>query len=354
MVSFLKKISILASLGLVVVLARVGFVTSALREVVLIEDRFQGLNQEKVIRPASYSFLPLRIIPGRIQLHRVELYPHNLEFTYKKPLEQSEILGLDESFYVRIKLYLLFRLDQSKIVELFKKLPEYNWQKLDAYLILRIRNAIEVKLRNLYASDKDLDALKANLLEWVQPDVLQKELNKEFLNDGIIFQSIIINEIYVPEPNRYRSMVNLGIDLIKKKLDRVNIVEEAKAQKKAREIYNSTDYERWERIAKLLNEYPSLRSFLAIDRLSDKVQVMVVPYNSWFGNNQDTNSFPPKSFYDSSEARTEKSMMDFFPFLKDAKEMKGKEDFTSSISPAPNAPSSSLNKKNTFTDLSPP
>ena len=328
-------------------------VTTSIREIILLEDRYEGLNQEKIIQPASIAFVPYRIIPNRIRIHRVKLFPHSIDLIYKRPLEQSEILGLDDSFSIRVRLHVTFRLEPSKAVELFKKLPEYNWDTLNYYIDLRIRNYMEMKMRNIYTDDK-LDTLKVNVLNWILPNELVQDLNNEFKNEGVVFPNILINELYIPEIFRYRSMLSLGANLISRKLDRVNIVEEARAQKKASEIKSSADLERWENIAKLISNYPQLRNYLAIDKLGDKVQVMVIPYNSWFEKENDTKiKSGQNSFFTATpenESSGNKFLKSIFPFWNKTVDDSNFSDVSKSYNNPNINPSTSadeLNKKNT-------
>ena len=264
-----------------------GYVSASKREAVLIEDRYKGIEAASTIHPGSLRFIPSRIFPGRILLHRVRLFPRFLELHFKKALEQSEVLGLDDSFYIQVVLDLDYKLNSKNLHFLFQKLKRPEWEALETYLKLRLRHFLDQRMKKLYKGDTDLEGLREKLHAYWKGLALD-EFNKEFSKEGVEFISIISQKTYVPDPERYASILSAGSQIVRQKLERIRIVNLAQAHREAREIENQSDLVRLEKIAKLLEVYPHLRDYLAIDRLGKNVEVMVMPSEHWFSSSNST------------------------------------------------------------------
>lgn len=257
-----------------------GYVIASTREAILVEDRHYGFDQD-VIGPGEVRFLASRIYPGRIILHRVDIGPRVLRVSHKKGLAESEMLGLDDSFYVQTELRLEYELDPGKLRQLFQRLEEPDWNRLDDYLADRLKFFFNRKLGEVYEENQDLTRLETTLYEYIQGSVLA-ELNGEFENEGVRFRNVLPSRLYVPDPALYRAILADEELILSQKRERLRIVDDAQARQQAEKIQDEAYFARLERIGQLIRRYPQLKDYLAIDRLSENVEVMVVPSDRWF------------------------------------------------------------------------
>lgn len=258
-----------------------GVVSASTREAVLIEDRYSGLD-ESIVEPGSMRFVPNRIFPGRVTLHRVDVGPRILRLQHKKGLAESEMLGLDDSFYIQTELRLEYKLLPERLQALFLRLEEPNWDRLDPYLRVRLNYFLNRKLQSLYEDTANLDALELLLYDYVRGPDLLTELNQEFLPDGVVFRNILPSRLYVPDAGLYRAILADEGLILQQKRDRLKLVDDAHARQAAERIQDEAYFARLERIGALVRKYPQLKDYLAIDRLSDNVEVIVVPSDRWF------------------------------------------------------------------------
>ncbi len=269
----------------------VGYVTASSHEAVLIDDRLRGVDPS-IVRPGESRFIPARAYPNRITLHRVDIGPRVKEYTFRAGLAQSEVLELDDSFYIKVPGRYEYELEPDKLPALFNRLSERNWEKLDGYLDVRLNEFFRRKLAALYRNDNDIGEIAPRLSVYMAGDAL-KELTAEFSKDGVRFRNIIIGTstktegIYVPDPARYRNMVEQSRDILATKLDRIKKLEEARSSQEAEIIKDQAYFKRLDHIGKLLAVHPQLRDYLAIDRLGKNVDVLVMPYDRWFSPDQE-------------------------------------------------------------------
>ncbi|MEQ9363232.1 MAG: hypothetical protein RIF32_03260 [Leptospirales bacterium] len=257
-----------------------GYVIASTREAILVEDRHYGLD-DRVIGPGEARFLASRIYPGRVVLHRVDIGPRVLRISHKKGLAESEMLGLDDSFYVQTELRLEYQLDPASLPGLFQRLEEPDWNRLDDYLADRLKFFLNRKLGEVYEDNQDLTRLETTLYEYIQGPVLA-ELNSEFAKEGVRFRNVLPSRLYVPDPALYRAILADEELILSQKRERLRIVDDAQARQQAEKIQDEAYFARLERIGQLIRRYPQLKDYLAVDRLSENVEVMVVPSDRWF------------------------------------------------------------------------
>lgn len=268
-------------LGSIIAWLFFGYVRASSREAVLIEDRYHGLDNS-VIRPGEARFIPQRIAPGRVILHRVDLGPRILQLKYKRGLSQSETLGLDDAFYIQADLRIEYSIDADRVDELFLKLDEPDFSRLNEYLRVRLGYFLDRKLADLFPNDNQLPQLGDRLYGYVAAAAVA-EMNRELGPEGVTIRSVLPTRIYAPDADRYRAMLTQAPQILERKLERISIVDEARARSRAEEIQDAAYFERLERIGQILRKYPNLQGYLAVDRLSDNVELMVVPYDVWTG-----------------------------------------------------------------------
>ena len=262
-----------------------GMVSASTREAVLIDDRFTGVDEE-IVQPGSTRFVPALAVPGRVRLHRVTVRPRVLDYPFRAGLERAEILGLDDSFYVRIQSRLEYELNPESLTNLFKKLDRPDWSELDRYIVRRVRVLWNARFSELYTDDDDIPELENAWREYFTGRA-REELNTLFAEDGLVFSEVEAVKIYVPDQTAYLNVLGASADLLEEKLARIRRIEDAEARQAAEMIEDRAYYDRLEKIGGLLRKFPELKDYLAIDRLSDNVEVMVMPYDRWFPGEAD-------------------------------------------------------------------
>ncbi|MCB1317016.1 MAG: hypothetical protein KDK27_13720 [Leptospiraceae bacterium] len=272
--------------GFVAVWLHFGFVSASTHEAIVIEDLYEGYTEE-VIQPGDARFISNRIFPGRVTLHPVRISPRLISLHYRQPLEQSEMLGLDSSFYIQADLRMDYELRPNQVRTLFQKLDQPDWNRLEPYLKTRIQYILQRNIREAYyTNDNDLPGLQAELHDYLSGGDALAQLNAAFVGEGVVFKDILPVRVYVPDLNRYRAMLNAGGDILQAKLERIRTIDQAEAQQDAQKIKDQAYFARLERVGELLRRYPHLKEYLAVDRLSDNVEVIIMPDDRWFGRAQ--------------------------------------------------------------------
>ncbi|MBI40541.1 MAG: hypothetical protein CMF59_13150 [Leptospiraceae bacterium] len=274
-------------LASVIAWAYAGTVTAGYRETILVEDTVDGL-QEEVISPGETTFLPALAVPGRIRLHRIQLEPRFLRFPWVYQFPAGQLLGLDDSFAVQVQAHYEYSISVNEIRALFLSLPVGDWSQLKPYLELRMRSFWAEKMRQMAPNEAALNGLDDELNIYVRGD-LRSDLNNYFRPEGIEFRRIYVERIYVPDAGRYNATLQAGQNLLNNRLERISIIDQARAKRHASEILNEVYLDRLEKMAALLQKYPELRDYAAVDSLSDNVRVLVMPYEQYFRGNQPAN-----------------------------------------------------------------
>ncbi len=257
-----------------------GVVRAGLDEAILIEDRFTGMDG-RPLAAGETRFVPALAVPGRVRLHRVTVRPRVLDFRYRVGLARSEILGLDDSFFVRLHARFTYELTPASLPGLFKKLDRPDWAELDAYIGRRARALWDTRFTAFYENDRDIPDLRNDWRAYLN-DRSRQDLNALFEADGIVFQEVAALDIYVPDQAAYENVVEASGGLLAEKLARIRRIEDAQARQAAEMIGERAYFARLEKIGGLLRQFPELKDYLAIDRLGKNVEVMVVPYDRWF------------------------------------------------------------------------
>lgn len=257
----------------------VGIVSATARQAVIVLHRKRGLPD--LVGPGESRFFPGRIFPGRVELHPVDIGPRMLAVEYKKGLYQSEMLGLDESFYVRVKFRFRYSLGPEKLPDLFLKMEGLNWSSLDSYLQLRLNDILNRRMARIFPADNELPQLPRRLNDYFAQEAV-KEIQDSMTEEGIKIEGLVIENVYVPDAARYAAILGGAQGILNQKLERIRRRDEALARRDAESLTDEATYARLETIGKLLIKYPGLKDYLAIDRLGDDVRVMVFPYEKWF------------------------------------------------------------------------
>jgi len=257
-----------------------GYVRASSREAILIEDRFKGIDSD-IIGPGQARFIARRALPGRIELHHIILKPRYLDYSFERGLLQSAVLGLDDSFNIKTSLRLEYSLNPEGLVDLFGKLDQPDWKNLDNYLNLRLNAHFTGWMEQNYRGEGDLPVLQQKLTDYLRNQAV-KEIGSFLSREGVDVTNIVIKQIYIPDNARYQQMLARGNEILTDKLARIRKIEMARAEQDAERLRDQAYLSRLEKVGDLLKKYPNLRDYLAIDRLSGNVQVMVVPSDRWY------------------------------------------------------------------------
>ena len=204
---------VLASFGTWLYLS---YVRAESNEVIIIEDKYKGLNPQAVILPTQHRFILKRIFPKRIVLHRIQIEPRMLRFNLKKALSQSEALNLDDSFYIKYQLHLEYRIKADQAYKLFKKLAVLDWSYLDTFLKMRLNFYLQRRISDFYENDADIPLLASRLDNYFIKEALL-DLNKELSLDAIEFLNLIPLSIFVPNFEHYQALLESRDELLEKK-----------------------------------------------------------------------------------------------------------------------------------------
>ena len=255
---------------------------------------------------------------------------------------------MDPSFYVSIKIHLIYDLDADTLDSLMQKLERRDSNRLNHYLRVKMNYFLDKKVSEFYQSDVDLPKLQERLEVYFQSTALS-QFQKEFQKEGIHFSSLIPLQIFVPDPEYYRSMLASSERILENKLKRIQTVNDAHARKAASEITDFAYFSRLNKMGKLLQRYPSLREYITADLLGANVDVMVMPYDRWF---------PPSSFRSPTHSQEDRRKQ-----KKQLSSPKGRFFSPQNTFPLeeglqnenlPSAPPSSRSPSRGFLDLTPP
>ncbi len=264
------------------VYAKLGFVSAGSREAVLIEDVRRGF-EPRVLEPGDFTFVPTRALPGRVRLHRVLLGPRALPFRFRQGLRESVVLGLDDAFFVHLHLDLKYELETARLRGLFRQLDRGDWSKLDDLLRKKLDYLLRVRIAEMYARDADLPLLAGRLTAFINTGFLE-DANRFLAADGVQMKSLLVERLYVPDADGYRAMVEVGRrEILLQRAERIKRISNAEAIEESQRITDRAYFARLEKIGEVLRRHPHLRDYLAVDRLGDRVEVLVVPSDRWFG-----------------------------------------------------------------------
>ena len=264
-------------LGFVLTWVYLGWVSASTREAVLVEDHYEGI-LDPVVMPGSFRFVAGRAIPGRVTLHRVYLGPRILKWNYKYGLAQSEVLGLDETFYIRLSLRLEYKIDPARLSTLFLELDRPDFRRLSAYLRFRLRLIADRFIKSIYLSDRDIPNLESRIQDWLRNGEGLSAFNRELSDSGIQIRRVIPVKIYVPDQNRYAAMLRLGEQaLLGLKLERIRKIHAARMERDASRIRDRAYFARLDEMGRLLRRYPNLQEYVTMELVGDRVKVLVLP-----------------------------------------------------------------------------
>ena len=251
------------------------FVRSGYHQAIIIEDIYWGI-EKKVIKPDSYAFIFRRLIPERIKLHPIYIQSRYLNFIYKYSLPPNEILGLDDSFSIKLDLVYVYDLDPNKLTDLFIRLEQKDWKYLDNYIQVKLKDLLYEVFRQKLNIENNLNDAEEQIKAYVHNGFLE-ELNLRFQNEGIYFKKVYIQDVYVPAIEQYNLILRQSNRYLERKLERSALIDEAKAKKESQWILFQFEKEKLQDIAKLIREYPEVKDYLKIEKLSSQAQFIYLP-----------------------------------------------------------------------------
>ncbi len=141
---------------------------------------------------------------------------------------------------------------------------------------------------------------------------LVKRLNEYFLADGIIFRNVYIQYIYVPDAEQYNFVLRQAPKYLEKKLDKIVMIDNAKAEKESKTILLEYEKLKYEEMSKLIQKYPEILNFLRLEKMSSQAQFIYYPVEYFwsyqdFINRMNTNDTSKKNINKPSEKTFENS-----------------------------------------------
>lgn len=266
------------------------FVRANKNEVLIIADAEGGVR--RIVLPGETAFLPHRWLPSGPTLNRMLLHSRYLRSKQLYFLSQHEILGLDQSFAVQLTLNYRYRVDAPALSALLAQADTPDVEGIEALIRLRLNDFWFTAFRDRLRADDRLDTLEQNAEQYIRGELLT-DLNKAFSADGIVMESVFIEDIAVPDPARYRAVLANGQQLVDDRLRRLSQIEDARVKRAADEILLSGKRKHLAALGELLVRYPALREYIAIDGLNDRVQVFVMPYDRFTGDRRSGSGLLP-------------------------------------------------------------
>lgn len=283
MVNSLRKVYYLILLIIIIIALYRVWIRTGYEQAIVIEDRYWGVDKY-ALPPDQNSFVFRRLIPYRITLHPIYIKNRYFNFVFYYSLSPNEILGLDDSFSIKLDLVYVYDLDVNKLSDIFIRLENKDWKSIDSY--------IKIKLKDLlYQSIKDELKIESNLVNGEEllksyiHNGFIKQMNQNFEQDGIYFKKVYIQDLYVPDVNQLNIILRQSDKYLEKKLERSVMIDEAKAKRISNSIMFQFEKEKLEDIAKLIRKYPEVKEYLKIEKLSEQAKFIYLPADPfWFEN----------------------------------------------------------------------
>ncbi|GIX43015.1 MAG: hypothetical protein KatS3mg129_2748 [Leptospiraceae bacterium] len=279
-----KRITIFLLLLLLSYALYRAFIKTGYEQAIVIEDIYWGV-EKKVIPPESFTFLFRRLIPERIKLHPIYIKSRYLNFIYYYSLPPNEILGLDDSFSIKLDLVYVYDLDIHKLPDIFVRLEQRDWKYLNSYIEIKLKDLLYQTLQEKLKIENNLVNGEELLKGYINNGFLN-HVNQYFQNDGIYFKKIYIQDLYVPDSEQYNLILRQSNRYLEKKLERSALIDEAKAKKESQWILFQFEKEKLENLAKMIRDYPEVLDYLKIEKLSSQAKFIYLPSDYFYFQNQ--------------------------------------------------------------------
>lgn len=294
----------LVLLGLLLLIGYITYIKAYESEVVVVEDKFAG--SRKVILSNDSAIILARLVPNRIVLHNFRYQGRSLRVRTIYYLPDHQILGLDNSFAIQIGLNYRFNIEPVHVEDLIRRSNRIHQDLGSDILKARLADFWYTTLRVKMQADQQQVGLKTTIENYIHQG-MKSDLNQLLSDDGIQITDIMVEDIMVPDQERYRAVVNRAPQLLNQRLDRLRVIEEARAKMTADDILLSGRRKHLEELGILLNKYPNLREYIAVDELKDRVNVIIMPYDRFTG--KDALQLPRDSFLSSeNDNKTEPNL----------------------------------------------
>jgi hypothetical protein len=228
-------------------------------------------------------------IPGKYKIYRCSLRAQSTVIKIHKKIIDAVYMDLGEDFDIIIPLRISYKIQKYQILTLFENLDR-NFNMLPNFLKRQITPVISLKYKKLAAKEDKLDQVQDRLQLYIQRD-LKDEIYKPLKKNGIIIQNLSIaleKDFQVPvlsitEKEKYKKYD----DFLKKKKDEVLKNISFIAEMEALEFKDKLYRKNLTKIGPILKKYPHLQNYIAIQKLSPKVSLILSDFTSlnnlgWF------------------------------------------------------------------------
>ncbi len=259
------------------------WIRTGYEQAIVIEDRYWGVDKY-ALPPDQNSFVLRRLIPYRITLHPIYIKNRYFNFVFYYALSPNEILGLDESFSIKLDLVYVYDLDVNKLSDIFIRLENKDWKFIDSYIKIKLKDLLYQSIKDELKIESNLANGEEILKSYIHNGFI-KQINTYFEQDGIYFKKIYIQDLYVPDVNQLNIILRQSDKYLEKKLERSAMIDEAKAKRISNSIMFQFEKEKLEDIAKLMRKYPEVKEYLKIEKLSEQAKFIYLPADPlWFEN----------------------------------------------------------------------
>jgi hypothetical protein len=234
---------------------------------------------EPPLQAGRFHFIWQRLLPGdsRIHVFPVGRHEHVREQAFLLPPGELPVLGEKEGFEIRLRLSLRLSLDDAAALRLASR-GETNFNRV----LERVFTVLETRTAHALASEADA-ALRADRAPAILPlaaawtNELADAAREQLAPYLVRLETLRLEFLALPDPVHYlrlRDAVLAGTGRIP---DRITQYQSERAKIELTGEASRARLAELEAIARLVTERPRLLDYLAIEKLSPALQLMVLP-----------------------------------------------------------------------------
>ena len=240
----------------------------------LIEDRKDGINIG--VLDSGFHFIPQGVLPDRISI--IKFRKRKTEF-FNLKIQIPLMVEMKSEFYsVKIPVSLLYQVNPAKLSVDFHGLRSdkmYFNRFLNKLLLGYFSKEFSQYLAPFYRGSTLKDNVEKEALDVYN---IMREHCQRF---GIeIIELRIIGDVQIPDMNTYLDGIRFYKEImtLEKNSKKELIIMESKLQRD--KLHNAQLYQKLNEISKLIKKNPDLLKYIYINKMADKVKVIVAPEKS--------------------------------------------------------------------------
>ncbi|MCE9500800.1 MAG: hypothetical protein K8R21_09900 [Leptospira sp.] len=231
---------------------------------------------ETLVKKPGIHFIYQALIPGKVKINFLNLKNRNVKVGIKKELSGGLLPEMGDDGHLVLSYSVNYSIHPDKAEELYAE-SEFNEEKIGDIISEIVHSKFSDRFAIIFRNPADINQLTQRIKDYSEKEILGELTSDKIARKGILIQEVRLSKINVPNPQVFLRLIN-GTDLVlRAKIERsaASIRGEGFAieQTKKDEAY----FNKLGRTAEFLKKYPDLKEFAALDRLTDKVQVFVLP-----------------------------------------------------------------------------